>query len=475
MKGLFIVSGLGIFAMLAEIFKFKKILYPLVLVGLVAAYLINFTEWNFHWESGDLFPLFSKMIRFDNPALAFSGVLLIVAFFWFIFSHDYFSKQEAVTEHFALVLFTLTGALMLTSFQNMVTLFLGIEIMSIPLYVLAASRKTEINSNEAGLKYLIMGSFATGFLLFGIALIYGATGTFDIQLMHAKITATNKAMPLFFYTGVLFVLIAMLFKVSAAPFHFWAPDVYQGSPTVVTAFMSTIVKTAAFAAFMKLFIDGLAPCYEQWAKPLAYIIALSLLIANITAASQNNVKRMLAFSSISHAAFMLMALLAAQNLDASLSDNIKSSLLYYSLAYSVGSITAFTIFYYVSKANNNESIDAYNGFGKTSPLMAACMVLALFSLAGIPVTAGFFAKYYIFTLVMATGSFKWLLILAVITSAVGVYYYFKIIIAMYFKPVSAKNKIPFPAMASLIVTITTLISLAIGLMPNVIIEMLIRK
>ncbi len=466
MKGLLIVSGLGILAMLAEIFKFRKLLYPVVLLGLIAAYLINFTEWNFDWSSGNPFSFFTYMIRFDNQSLAFSGVILAVAFFWFIFSRDYFSNDDNhLTDHFSLVLFALTGALMLTAYQNMVTLFLGIEIMSIPLYVLAASRKNDIGSNEAGFKYLIMGSFATGFLLFGVALIYGATGTFDLMTIRAKIAAAHGIMPAFFYVGVFMMLIAMCFKVSAAPFHFWTPDVYQGSPTVITAFMSTIVKTAAFAAFMRLFLIGFRPAFEHWAGTLSIIIAASLIIANITAAVQTSVKRMLAYSSISHAAFMLMAILANAG---SMS---VPAILYYTLAYSVGSITAFTILYAIGKKSGNENFEAFNGLSKRNPLMAACMTIAMLSLAGIPVTAGFFAKYYVFTIMMA-GTFKWLLVLAVLTSAIGVYYYFKIIIAMYFKPATEEESVNFDGSATALVIITTLLGLALGFAPNVIIGML---
>ena len=469
MKGLFIVSGLGILAMLAEIFKFKKLVYPLVLIGLIAAYALNFTEWNFDWSQGNPYPFFANMIRFDNPALAFSGVILAVAFFWFIFANDYFKNETNITDHFALVLFTLVGALILTAYQNMVMLFLGIEIMSIPLYVLAASRKNDLSSNEAGFKYLIMGSFATGFLLFGIALIYGATGTFDLSLINAKIAAAHGALPLFCYAGILMMLVAMCFKVSAAPFHFWAPDVYQGSPTVITAFMSTIVKTAAFAAFMRLFLIGFAPAHDKWSTALSVVIALSLVISNVTAAAQISIKRMLAYSSISHAAFMLMAILA--NTMGSHHDESVYAILYYTFAYSIGSITAFGVLYTVSKSEGHDGIYAFNGLGKRNPLIAACMVIAMLSLAGIPITAGFFAKYYIFLTLMATG-FKWLLILAVLTSAVGVYYYFKVIIAMYFKPSNKTEAITFDTGTTLLIIITSLITLVIGSMPNFIIDML---
>ncbi|MBP6757153.1 MAG: NADH-quinone oxidoreductase subunit N [Bacteroidia bacterium] len=460
MKGLFIISGLGILAMLAEIFKFKKVLYPLVLIGILVAYALGFMEWNANFN----IPMFSNMIRFDNVALAFSGVMLATAFFWFILANDYFEKDH-VTDHFALVLFALVGALMLTAFSNMTTLFLGIEILSIPMYVLAASRKRDLASNEAGFKYLIMGSFASGFLLFGIALIYGATGSFDLMAIRAYISQNGSDLPAFFYAGVLLLLVAMLFKVSAAPFHFWAPDVYEGSPTVITALMSTIVKTAAFAAFMRLFLVTFGGVNETWGMILSVVIALSLVVSNITAAAQQSVKRMLAYSSISHAAFMLMAILANNRGMASV-----SAILYYSLAYSIGSIAAFTVVYHVSKEENGSSnLEAFNGLAKRHPLIAVCMTVAMLSLAGIPVTSGFFAKYFVFSLLIGT-SYNWLIILAILTSAVGVYYYFKVIIAMYFKAPAKHDGITIDSSHVVLLLLTTLFTIALGLVPNFVIE-----
>jgi NADH-quinone oxidoreductase subunit N len=460
MKGLFIISGLGILAMLAEIFKFKKVLYPLVLIGILVAYALGFTEWNANFN----IPMFSNMIRFDNVALAFSGVILATSFFWFILANDYFEKDH-ITDHFALVLFALVGALMLTAFSNMTTLFLGIEILSIPMYVLAASRKRDLASNEAGFKYLIMGSFASGFLLFGIALIYGATGSFDLMAIRAYISQNGSDLPAFFYAGVLLLLVAMLFKVSAAPFHFWAPDVYEGSPTVITALMSTIVKTAAFAAFMRLFLVTFGGVNETWGMILSVVIALSLVVSNITAAAQQSVKRMLAYSSISHAAFMLMAILANNRGMASV-----SAILYYSLAYSIGSIAAFTVVYHVSKEENGSSnLEAFNGLAKRHPLMAVCMTVAMLSLAGIPVNSGFFAKYFVFSLLIGT-SYNWLIILAILTSAVGVYYYFKVIIAMYFKAPAKHDGITIDSSHIVLLLLTTLFTIALGLVPNFVIE-----
>ena len=447
--------------MLAEIFKFKKLLFPLVLLGVLAAYVFNFMEWNNSFSIA----VFDNMIAFDKIALAFSGVILATVFFWFIMANDYFEGNTNLVDHISLVLFAVVGALMLTSFKNMTTLFLGVEIMSIPLYVLAASKKKDMASNEAGFKYLIMGSFASAFLLFGIALVYGATGSFDLKEIQTVIAShPSGSMPTFFYAGVIMLLIAMCFKVSAAPFHFWAPDVYQGSPTVITALMSTVVKTAAFAAILRLFLIGFGDVSGLWSTLLAAIIALSLVIANFSAAMQTNVKRMLAYSSISHAAFMLMVVLANLRSNATL-----GALLYYSLAYSIGSIAAFGVLYNVTK-KGDESFEAFNGLGKRNPLMAACMVIAMLSLAGIPITAGFFAKYFVFATMIGT-SYKWLLILAILTSAIGVYYYLKVIIAMYFKPAAETEKIPVELSQKMVIILTTLITLALGIVPGFVAEM----
>ena len=461
MKGLLIISGLGILAMLAEIFKLKKGLLWIILIGIVAAYLADLMEWR---AGGMSISYFDNMIGFDKPAIAFSGIILVTAFFWFILANNYFEEDSNLVDHFALVLFALVGALMLTSFKNMTTLFLGIEIMSIPLYVLAASKKKDLRSNEAGFKYLIMGSFASGFLLFGIALVYGACGSFDLMKIRMFITDHSGEMPLFFYVGVIFMLVAMCFKVSAAPFHFWAPDVYEGSPTLITALMSTVVKTAAFAAFMRLFLVGFGTINEIWTGALAIIIALSLIIANFSAAMQQSVQRMLAYSSISHAAFMLMVILA--NVRNNMSVDV---LVYYSLAYSIGSIVAFGVLYNVTR-NGNETYDAFNGLAKRNPSLAVCMSIAMLSLAGIPITAGFFAKYFVFTVMIGT-SYKWLLILAVLTSAIGVYYYLKVIIAMYFNEPASKEAIPVERSNLFVITLTSVLTLLLGIVPGFIADM----
>jgi NADH-quinone oxidoreductase subunit N len=454
MIALIIISALGILAMLSEIFKFRGLLQPITLTGVAAAFACNFVEWN---NPVDL-PYFGNMIAFDHTALAFSNVILFTAFVWFILSHNYFKSGAHMVDHYALTLFALVGALMLTAFTNMTTLFLGVEILSIPLYVLAASKKNDLRSNEAGFKYLIMGSFASGFLLFGVALIYGATGSFDLPVISARIAA-DAAIPGFFYAGMILLLVAMCFKASAAPFHFWAPDVYEGSPTLITAFMSTVVKAAVFAAFLRLFVFTFGMIEGPWTTILAIIIALSLVISNFSAAVQTSVKRLLAYSSIGHAAFMLMAVLAGGM------ESI-GTLVYYSAAYSVGSIASFGVLYILT-TSQNETISAFNGLGKRNPLLAFCMTVAMLSLAGIPVTAGFFAKYSVFVMMIDT-PYTWLLILAVITSAIGAYYYLKIVIAMYMGQPEETAPLSVSKTSIAIILFCTLLALVLGIVPGVV-------
>jgi NADH-quinone oxidoreductase subunit N len=456
MKALVLLSSLGVIALLAEIFSFKKLLYPVVILGLLTTFVLNLVDWNTD-------ELYYGMMRYDNFAVAFSSVLIGVATLWFVMAEGFFKEETSMTDHFALVLFALVGGIIMVSYSNMTMLFLGIEILSIPMYVLAGSKKDVITSNEAGFKYLILGAFSTGFLLFGIALIYGTTGSFDLPTIADFVTSHNGTIPGMFYVGVLLMLVAMVFKVSAVPFHFWAPDVYEGAPTSVTAFMATIVKTAAFAAFLRLFFSTLASTGGEWVNILWIIAALTLLVGNITAVIQTSTKRMLAYSSIAHAGYLLLALIA-------LNQYSQSSILFYSLAYSIGSIASFGVLNVVMKARENDTTDAFNGLAKTNPLLAIAMTVALLSLAGIPPTAGFFAKYYIFTAAFQSG-YGTLVLIAILASLIGVYYYFRIIIAMYFKPSDAAP-IEVSSNHKLLFIITILLTIVLGLFPDFIIRLL---
>ncbi|MGZ4048932.1 MAG: NADH-quinone oxidoreductase subunit N [Bacteroidia bacterium] len=308
----------------------------------------------------------------------------------------------------------------------------------------------------------MMGAFATGFLLFGIALIYGATGSFDLAEIAAAVSTNAGTLSSVFYVGVLLMLVGLAFKVSAAPFHFWAPDVYQGAPTVITAFMATIVKTAAFAAFLRLFSTTFMGVSHTWMHVVWVMAALTLLVGNITAVVQTSTKRMLAYSSVAHAGYMLLALLAGNNYS-------NSAILFYTAAYSIGSISTFSIVSIVANAKGTDGVDSFNGLAKTNPLLAFVMTVSLLSLAGIPPTAGFFAKYYIFTSAFLAGN-QGLVLIAIIASLIGVYYYFRLIIAMYFKESTDPEIVVLPNHKILLILIAIAI-IALGLFPDFIIRL----
>jgi NADH-quinone oxidoreductase subunit N len=461
MSQLLILTGLGLFSMFAEMFNFRKSIYPVVLLGLAALLGSCFMDWN--TNATQFYGLrLDHMINMDHYSLAFTGVIGATALLWFLMSKSYFEDETNMSDHFSLVLFALVGAVCLTCYTNMAMLFIGVEILSIPLYVLVGSRKRDLASNEAAFKYFLMGSFASAFLLFGIAFIYGATGSFEISKI-AEFVQRGEFSPIF-TVGLLLILIAMSFKVSAAPFHFWAPDVYQGAPTVITAFMATIVKTAAIAAFFRLFSMSFAGAESKYVDAVWAIAALTMVVGNVIAAAQVNVKRMLAFSSIGHAGFMVVAILVLKDAD--------NAVLYYSAAYSVTSIAAFAVLYLVGSANEgNTGISAFNGLVKRNPLMAGTMTIALLSMAGIPPLAGFFAKYFIFVNAIKSG-FYGLTTIAILSSLVGVYYYFKIIIAMFFGNPEGQPKYNLSNMHKFLLLITSVLILFVGVFSDFIYKLL---
>jgi NADH-quinone oxidoreductase subunit N len=458
MNAVYILSGLGLFSLLSEIFNFRKILFPVVLLGLLASGAVVIMDWNTSISH------FSNMLTFDNYAVAFSAVISFIAFLWFMMSRDYFENNTHVTDHFALVLFSLVGAVFMVSYTNLAMLFLGIEILSISLYILAGSKMKDLASNEASFKYFLMGSFATGFLLFGIALIYGVTGSFDLPTIANAIKSATGTFTPILYAGILLMMVGLAFKISAVPFHFWAPDVYEGAPTVVTAFMSTIVKIAAFAGFFRLFSMCFASVSSQWVDVVEVITILTLVVANITAVYQNSVKRMLAFSSVAHAGYMLITLVSLNEI----SDN---AILFYAVSYASASIAAFAVLHNVAFENENASVEAFNGLVKKDPFITIAMTIAMLSLAGIPPLAGFFAKYYIFTVAIESGYFG-LVLLAVVTSLIGVYYYFRIIIAMYLKASDNSRPVQLTLMHQIVIIICVVITVLFGISPDLIISLI---
>ena len=417
MNALIISAIMGVLMMFSGILlKQKSTIRGLALAGLLVTIILNVMEiYGFH-----LFKInVTGMMSFDRFSLFFNTIAMACTFVFFLLSSKEMEKVGVnYSDYFALIFFILCGIILSSSFSSLLILFLGIEIISIPLYILTGSDKKNLKSNEASLKYFLLGSFSTGLMLMGIALIYGNSGSFAID----AITNPETKPGVLLIAGLLLLMFSMAFKVSAAPFHFWTPDVYDGAPTVFTSFMATIVKAAVFIAFIRLFYHAFGDIHNTWKFIIAVITALTLFIGNITAVFQQSVKRMLAYSSIAQAGFMLMAVLALNSIGS-------EGILLYTTAYCLSTIGLFAILVKMK----DYTFEGFNGFAKHQPLLAGVAVIFLLSLAGIPLTAGFLAKFYMINAVINSGGFLWLVILAVLMAAISVYYYFRVIQAMYFK------------------------------------------
>jgi NADH-quinone oxidoreductase subunit N len=455
MNTLIAITGLGVLCLLFEILNFRKAIIPITIIGLLGVLGITMSEYNAPMS------YYNNMIEVSQFSSSFTALFIILTVFLIALSHDFYEDhQTKISDFIAIKIFMLAGAVAMVSFGNLAMFFLGIEILSISLYILAASDRMNIRSNEAGMKYFLMGSFASGIILFGICLIYGAMGTFDI----AEITDWSQSaeLPSWFPIGVALVTIGMLFKIAAVPFHFWAPDVYQGSPTLTTATMSTLIKVVAIATLFKLMSALNVELSDAFINIILVISIASMTVGNIMALRQINVKRMLAFSGISHAGFMLMTLLTMSS--------SSSSLLYYSAAYSLAGIAAFAVILYACKNKDNEDIINFNGLGKTNPILAVILTASLLSMAGIPIFAGFFAKLFLFNQTLQAGYIV-IVIAAVINSIISVGYYFKLILAMFTKePIEEVAKVPLIIYAVALVSI--LLNIVLGLSPSSVLDLL---
>lgn len=396
---------------------------------------------------------FNGMLRIDRYALWFNALMTGCTFLYALLIGKEIQKVGAsVAEYFALIFFTLCGTYLLSSYNNMLMLFLGIEIISIPQYILAGSDKHNLKSSEASLKYFLMGAFTTGLLLMGITLLYGATGTFNIiqftflQSDHLNMMALS---------GILFLLIAFAFKVSAVPMHMWTPDVYDGAPTPFTAYMATIMKASAFIAFLRLFSVSFGALSSHWMLIVAIITAATLFVGNITAVFQQSVKRMLAYSSIAQAGFMLFAIVA-------INATAWQGLIIYSVAYSVATIGVFAVLMKLK----DYTYDGFNGLAKKEPALAAFTTIFMLSLAGIPLTGGFMAKYFVLLAAVEQGQLFWLVIFGLLMAAVSVYYYFRVIIAMYFKQGTPELQSQVTATDKFLLGLTCAIIILLGVAPQ---------
>ncbi|MFZ4456164.1 MAG: NADH-quinone oxidoreductase subunit N [Bacteroidales bacterium] len=459
MYAIITIGIVAIITLLFGAFEKKKAILPIVIVGLIGALVASVFEWN------QSLHLFNEMYIGDNFGVAFNVVLILSTLLVFLFASAYYKPvKKPLEDVYSLMLFALAGGLMMTSYGNLVMLFLGIETLSISLYVLAGSKKFDPSSNEAAMKYFLTGSFASGFLLFGIALLYGATGSFNLAEIQAYVLANHTALPAIFVIGFLLLAVGMTFKISAAPFHFWAPDVYEGSPTLITSFMATVGKVAAFAAFYRLINSCFADAEPVWKTTFTVFSIATILIGNFSALSQDNVKRMFAYSGIAHAGYMLIALVA-------LKTSAAGVLLLYSVSYSVATITAFAVLIMVRETTGSFSIKAFNGLAKQNPIAAFAMTLSMLSLAGIPPLVGFSAKFNLFINAFEGGNVV-LVIVAVIGSMVSIFYYFKPVVAMYF---NTPNEGQVPVIGKeykIEILIATIVLIATSFIPSLIVKLL---
>jgi NADH-quinone oxidoreductase subunit N len=454
MNTLIAISGLGVFCLIAEIFNLRKLLVPIAILGLLAILGLTVSEFNTPAS------FYNNMIVVNKFSVSFSSLFIILTIFLVALSGDFYKDHPTkISDFIAIKIFLLAGAVAMVSFGNLAMFFLGIEILSISLYILAASRRLDVKSNEAGMKYFLMGSFASGFILFGICLVYGATGYFDMNEIYDL--SQGVGLPIWFPIGITLIVIGMLFKIAAAPFHFWAPDVYEGSPSMTTATMSTLAKVVAMATLFKL-LSGLTDLSEKIHLLIVVISILSMTVGNLMALRQKNVKRMLAFSGVSHAGYMIMALLSIST--------AASTLLYYTAAYALAGIASFAVIIYVTKDKGNEDVSNFNGLGKTNPLMAAILTASLLSMAGIPIFSGFFAKFMLFAQTIKAGYIT-VVVVAVVNSIISVGYYFKLILAMYTKEASEeKTTVPFVYHAVAVVAI--LLNIIMGIYPSFVTNLL---
>jgi NADH-quinone oxidoreductase subunit N len=454
MSALITISILAIVVLYLGLFKAEKFLLPVTVGGLLLALGFAVVEWDINSA-----PIYSGMMLYDNFAVAFSALAIVSTILILLLSGGYFEKISThVSECYTLVLFTLAGIIVMVSYHNLAMLFVGIEIMSVSLYILAGIRKNDFGSNEAALKYFLMGAFSTGFLLFGITLIYGATGSFDLAAIKQYVEAvqTGQVISPLFYGGIILLIVGMCFKIGAAPFHFWTPDVYQGSPTLITAFMGTVVKTAGFAAFLRLFSYSFGSVHDFWMPVLVAIAILTLLIGNITALYQNSFKRMLSYSSISHAGYMLFGLIALQASSA-------GSVFLYAFAYSLASIVAFAVLILLQDQTDAESFDGFNGLARKNPFLAFTLTVAMLSLAGIPLTAGFIGKFMMFSGVLSEQHI-WLVIIAVLNAIIAIGYYLKVIISVYFNDTD-RPEVNVPFSYKIVLGVSALAMVVLGVYP----------
>ena len=424
---------------------------------------------------------------FSNPGTAFGGMLVVDGFATFfrvvvmsvgilsiLPSFSFLARQDAETsEYHALLLFSIAGQCLMAAANDLIMVFIGLEISSIASYVLAGYLRDDKRSNEAALKYFLLGSFATAFFLYGVAIVYGVTGTVNLTGVRDAISGQDQAPVIFLGLAAALMFVGLGFKVSAAPFQIWAPDVYQGAPSPISGFLSTGPKAAAFAVFLRIFLTAFGPISAGW-QPLMGVAALaSMTIGNFAALLQTNVKRLLAYSSIAHAGYVLVALTARSEIGT-------AAAMFYLAGYAFVNVGAFAVISHLSgKGEKFQNVEDLAGLGKKQPLTAALFTIYLLSLIGVPLTAGFFGKFYIFKAALDTHqpAMVWLTVLGLLNSAVGAYYYLRILVMMYMhEPGEAASSVkPLTPSMRLALLLPAAGTLFLGIFPSWLLEFASRS
>ncbi|NHZ71727.1 MAG: NADH-quinone oxidoreductase subunit NuoN [Aquificales bacterium] len=456
-----IVAGWGMLLMVIDLFvsdEKKQWATGLTVVGLLLALVVTVTQWN---NGGVTFMADGNpMVVVDNFAVFINGTLLLAGMLAILISSNFMRDNGLERpEYYMLLLFSLSGMMLMGMSNDLILIFLALELLSIPLYIMSGFAWPREDSEESAMKYFLLGAFSSAIFVFGIALTYGATGTTSLPLIVENVSSDS----VFAIAGVAFILVGLAFKVAAAPFHMWTPDVYEGAPTATTAFMSVGAKVAGFAALLRIFLIAFPTMGDGWIGAMAILATLTLIMGNVVAIAQKNIKRLLAYSSIAHAGYILIALASALN-----SQDGVSSVLFYLFVYLFSNLGAFAIVIALEKKQGEGVLlDDYKGLFKRSPGWALAMSVFLLSLAGIPPTAGFVAKFYVFRAAVDAGM-VWLAIVGVVTAVIATYYYLRVVYFMFM--FEGEAQITAHAAVKWGVAIMLIVTLWVGLMPNSLFE-----
>ncbi|WP_019141342.1 NADH-quinone oxidoreductase subunit NuoN [Noviherbaspirillum massiliense] len=445
----------------------RNITYALTLLTLVVCGALSFVDFN----SGTTVYTFHNMFVSDPMSSLLKLFSYLAVGLSLIYSRRYVGDRGMVSgmlggEYYALALFSLLGQMVMISGNNFLAIYLGLELMSLSLYALVALRREHMVSTEAAMKYFVLGALSSGFLLYGISMLYGATGSLDL-LEVAKVTASGTVNKTVLVFGVVFIVAGLAFKLGAAPFHMWAPDVYQGAPTPVTLLVGGAPKLATFAICIRLLVEGLLPLAIDWQQMLTFLAVLSMAIGNITAIVQTNLKRMLAYSTIAQMGFMLLGLLSGVvNGNVFSAANAYSSAMFYAITYVLTTLATFGMILLLARSGfEAENIEDFKGLNQRSPWFAFVMLILMFSLVGIPPAVGFYAKVAVIQSVLATGQ-VWLAVVSVLFSLIGAFYYLRVVKMMYFDEPADKSSIVVNKDMSFALSVNGLAILVLGLLPG---------